>query len=90
MEALRRHLRGFLRSEGAMMAALYLGQDNHPTVVSATMQVYDTAECCTGRLCYSVMILRMYAIDSIALIYALEDVDDDTEPKRWAMVFATV
>jgi hypothetical protein len=31
----------------------------------------------------------MYAIDSIALIYALDD-DDDTEPKRWAMVSATV
>ena len=53
------------------------------------MQGYDTAECCTGRLYYSVMILRMYAIDSIALIYALDD-DDDTEPKMWAMVFATV
>jgi predicted nucleic acid-binding protein len=33
--------------------------------------------------------MRMYAIDSIVLIYAL-DHDDDTEPKRWAMVFATV
>ena len=31
----------------------------------------------------------MYAIDSIALIYALDD-DDDDGPKRWAMEFATV
>jgi hypothetical protein len=31
----------------------------------------------------------MYAIDSIAIVYALND-DNDTEPKRWAMVFATV
>jgi hypothetical protein len=53
------------------------------------MQVYDTGECCTGRLYYSVMILRMYAIDSIAIIYTLDD-DDNTELKRWAMVFATV
>jgi hypothetical protein len=30
----------------------------------------------------------MYATDSIALIYAPDD--DDTEPKRLAMVFATV
>jgi hypothetical protein len=33
--------------------------------------------------------MRMYAIDSIAMIYALDDDDDDdAEPKRWAMVFA--
>jgi hypothetical protein len=35
-------------------------------VVSAGMQVYDTAECCTGRL-YCSVIIRMYAIDSIAI-----------------------
>ena len=38
--------------------------------VYAAMQVYDTAECCTGRLYYSVMILRMYAIDSITILYS--------------------
>jgi hypothetical protein len=31
----------------------------------------------------------MYAIDSIAIIYSL-DGDNNTEPNRWAMVFATV
>jgi hypothetical protein len=43
------------------------------------MQVYDTAECCTGRLYYSVMILRMYAIDSIA-IQSDDDEDDVSIP----------
>jgi hypothetical protein len=42
----------------------------------AAMQVYDTAECCTGRLYYIVMILRMYAIDSIA-IQSIDDNEDD-------------
>jgi hypothetical protein len=32
--------------------------------------------------------MRMYAIDSIA-IQSVDD-DDDTEPEKWAMVFATV
>jgi hypothetical protein len=49
------------------------------------MQVYNTAEWLSGRS-YCTRIMRMYAIDSIAMIYALDD--DDTEPKRWAMVFA--
>jgi hypothetical protein len=31
----------------------------------------------------------MYAFDSIAIQSVVDD-DDDTEPKRWAMVFATV
>jgi len=35
------------------------------------------------------MILRMYAIDPIA-IHSVDDYDNDTEPNRWAMVFATV
>jgi hypothetical protein len=50
---------------------------------AAAMQVYNTAEWLSGRL-YCNGIMRMYAIDSIALIYALDD-DDDTEPKsgRW-------
>jgi hypothetical protein len=40
------------------------------------MQVYDTAEWFTGRLyCNNVMILRMYAIDSIA-IHSIEDDDE--------------
>jgi hypothetical protein len=33
--------------------------------------------------------MRIYAIDSIAIIYPLDD-DNDTEPKRWAMVFGAV
>jgi hypothetical protein len=55
--------------------------------MAAAMQVYDTAEWLSGRL-YCNRIVRMYAIDSIALIYALDDDDDDdddAEPKsgRW-------
>jgi hypothetical protein len=45
----------------------------------ATIQGYDTAECCTGRLYYSVMILRMYTIDSIAICF----VDDDSATSSW-------
>jgi hypothetical protein len=43
-----------------------------------SMQVYDAAECFTGRL-YSIgneIMMRMYAIDSIA-IYSVDDDDDD-------------
>jgi hypothetical protein len=57
-------------------------------VPATALQVYDTGECCTGRLYYSVMILRMYAIDSIT-IHSVDD-DNDTEPKRWAMVFGAM
>jgi hypothetical protein len=39
-------------------------------------RLYDTAECCTGRLYCSVMILRMYAIDSIAILSVYDDEDD--------------
>jgi len=34
-------------------------------------EVYDTAEWLQKRLYYNVMILRMYAIDSIAILYLI-------------------
>ena len=51
------------------------------------MQVYDTAELFTGRF-YSILMImmRMYAIDYIA-IHSVDDEEDDD--KKW-IDFATV
>jgi hypothetical protein len=52
----------------------YTARSDSTVPAFAGMQVYDTAECCTGRL-YCSVIIRMYAIDSIAI--QSDDDDDD-------------
>ena len=50
------------------------------------MQVYDTAECCTGRLYCRVIILRMYAINSILLFNLI---DDENEADDLSILYST-
>ena len=54
-------------------------------VVSAAMQVQDTAECFTGRLLL-VMVMRMHAIDYIAI----QSIDDDKSGRVRQVMYKAV